>query len=509
MKGTRILGIIAILAIVGFLFTACDNTNNGDNTPTLESITVNYEQGGTVYPSTPFNDLKEDLTVTANYSDGSNSTVTNYSLSGELTAGTSEITVTYQEKTAKFNVIVTAAGVTLTGITAEFNQSGIVYPSAPLDDLKHDLTVTGIYSDDTEHEVHGYTLEGILEAGECEITVIYEGKTATFNVNVTDPAVVLLNITAVYEQGDKTIYTSTPLNDLKQDLTVMAHFSDEGENYNPTGYELSGTLVVGTSIITVTYSGKTATFEVSVSIEYVTITWHFNGGAAGSGALHPTQIEKGGTLAAPILPTKNNCNFNGWYSDSALMQSYTFGTVNSNLNLYAKWQQITLQFYWGNFIPSTIVQATDLAASPVFNIDELVANVNNARKRVSLTSGAPVPTHTNAIIHQGDDADNSKWDVYNNAGVLQQTGTTKSMTDVRWEEIKSSEEIDGDKSNVTISGIGYLYLVSPKKLKEINNAGVNAISNFNEISIKIDDMDYFLYYFLAASGGTLELGLGY
>jgi len=153
--------IIGILAL-GACFS-CD-TDNGDNTPTQESITANYEQGGTVYPSTPLDDLKDDLIVTANYSDGSNSTVTSYTLNGALTAGVSEITVSYQGKTAKFNVNVTAAGATLSHITAEYNQSEIVYPSTPLDELKDDLIVTAHFSDSTSYNPTGYTLSGTLTA---------------------------------------------------------------------------------------------------------------------------------------------------------------------------------------------------------------------------------------------------------------------------------------------------------------------------------------------------------
>jgi len=74
-----------------------------------------------------------------------------------LTAKTSEITVSYQGKTAKFNVNVTAAGATLSHITAEYNQSEIVYPSTPLDDLKDYLIVTAHLSDSTSYNPNGFT----------------------------------------------------------------------------------------------------------------------------------------------------------------------------------------------------------------------------------------------------------------------------------------------------------------------------------------------------------------
>ena len=75
---------------------------------TLSSITCVYTQSGTVYESDSLDSLKTDLVVTAHYSDQSTTTVTNYTLSGTLTEGTSTITVSYSGKTTTFNVAVTA-----------------------------------------------------------------------------------------------------------------------------------------------------------------------------------------------------------------------------------------------------------------------------------------------------------------------------------------------------------------------------------------------------------------
>lgn len=78
-------------------------------TPTLSSITAVFTQGSAViYTTDSLDTLKQYLVVTANYSDGSSETVTNYTLSGTLTAGTSTITVTYGNKTDIFSVTVHA-----------------------------------------------------------------------------------------------------------------------------------------------------------------------------------------------------------------------------------------------------------------------------------------------------------------------------------------------------------------------------------------------------------------
>ncbi|MDR0502455.1 MAG: bacterial Ig-like domain-containing protein [Treponema sp.] len=479
----------------------------------LSNITAVYTQSGDVHPSTPLNNLKDDLTVTSHYNDGTNQTVTSYTLSGTLTVGERTITVTYNDKTTTFNVNVTAEGVTLLNITAVYTQGGkTIYPSTPLDELKDDLTVTAHLSDSTSYNPATYTLSGTLTVGSSTITASYSGQTTTFNVNVT--AVELSNITAVYNQGGKTIYPSTPLDDLKQDLIVTAHNND-GSSNPVTSYTLSGTLTVGTSAITVTYSGLTTTFNVTVTaavVEYVTITWHLRGGGWPDGFTPVTQVVKGGTLAFEyepdtyFEPVKNNCEFAWhWYTDRELTQEFWGEAtdwppkviINNDLTLYAEWKQITPQFYWGNYIPSTIVQATDLAGSPVFNIDELVATVENARKRVSLTTGAPVPTHTNAIIHQGDDGDNSKWDVYNNAGVLQQVGTTKSMTDIRWQEFKGWENaVKADKAINYTDVLGYPYFVSPKEFGEVrifNAISADVTNTFTRNERTIDGIEYIVY----------------
>ena len=82
---------------------------NTDVQKELSSIAAVYTQGDTVvYPNSSLDDLKQGLVVTATYSDSTSNTVTGYTLSGELTEGTSTITVNYQGKTTTFNVIVSA-----------------------------------------------------------------------------------------------------------------------------------------------------------------------------------------------------------------------------------------------------------------------------------------------------------------------------------------------------------------------------------------------------------------
>ena len=89
------------------------------------------------------------------------------------------------------------------------------------------------------------------------------------------PPTNLSYITAVYTQSG-TVYNADSLDSLKSDLVVTAHYSDSTSRVI-TSYALSGTLTVGTSTITVSYSGKTATFNVTVT-NYWTYEWDYTQG---------------------------------------------------------------------------------------------------------------------------------------------------------------------------------------------------------------------------------------
>lgn len=75
----------------------------------LSRITAVYTQSGTVWSTDTLDSLKANLVVTAYYSDSTSEVVSNYTLSGTLTAGTRTITASYGGKTATFTVVVTQA----------------------------------------------------------------------------------------------------------------------------------------------------------------------------------------------------------------------------------------------------------------------------------------------------------------------------------------------------------------------------------------------------------------
>jgi len=256
---------------VTFPYTVYEDTTlyagwtNSASVPSLSGITAEYKGTETIYPTTPRDSLKNDLTVTAHFTDGTQTqvNVSDYTITGELTVGTSTITVTYDEYTVTFNVTVTA--VTLSSISAIYTQGTTIYPTTPRNSLKNNLLVTAHFTDETQTQLDAadYTLTGGLDVGTSTITVNYSEHTTSFNVTVT--AVTLSSISVIYTQGTTIIYPTTPLDSLKNDLTVTAHFTDGVQTQmNAADYTLTGELTVGTSAITVTRGGHTATFDVTV-----------------------------------------------------------------------------------------------------------------------------------------------------------------------------------------------------------------------------------------------------
>lgn len=232
----------------------------------LSSISAVFEQGqAVIYDDDTLDDLKQYLTVTGTYDDGSTAIITTYTLSGTLNPGTSSIQVIYEGKQTSFNVTVTHRPGVLT-ITNVLNSCTTNNSAVSL--MEGDPYTATITAD--SH----YTLTGAsvsITMGGVDITasaynngsISIAEVTGSLVITITAVAVTLVSISAVYTQGG-TVYDTDSLDSLKTDLVVTATYSDSSTE-TVTTYTLSGTLTVGTSTITVTYSGKTTTFNVTVT----------------------------------------------------------------------------------------------------------------------------------------------------------------------------------------------------------------------------------------------------
>ena len=165
----------------------------------------------------------------------SNTAVATVSSTGLVTAvGNGTATITATSGTVSASCAVTVTGLaTLTGITATYTQSGTVYDTASLNDLKSDLVVTASYDDSSTAVITGYTLSGTLAEGTSTITASYGGFTDTFSVTVTTaPLYMLTNGTHTYTATNGDGYITISDHDhVKMDRVSQAS-SGTGRGYN-------------------------------------------------------------------------------------------------------------------------------------------------------------------------------------------------------------------------------------------------------------------------------------
>lgn len=229
-------------------------------TMSINTLQVIYSGGNKEYGKVTIEDLKPYLAVTVYYSDGTKKeNITDYEITGELKKGQNSLTVSYGGKTANFTVYLETKIYTIriiptpsdakvmidgsniysknveggTTVTYEVSKDGyrtktgeitvtkneeitvtlsvdkvisavranwsgpqIPYGST-LDDLRQYLEVKAEYPDGSSEIVTDYELSGELKKNSNnQITVTYEGKTATFYVWVQS-VICTVNITAI------------------------------------------------------------------------------------------------------------------------------------------------------------------------------------------------------------------------------------------------------------------------------------------------------------------------
>ena len=150
-----------------------------------------------------------------------------------------------------------------------------------------------------------------------EITAEQNNKEQSYDYSVGEGKT-LSSISATFNQGSNTVYTTDSLNTLKQYLTVKATY-DDSTTATVTSYTLSGTLTEGTSTVTVTYSGKTTTFNVTVTA------------ASGGNITDYSELFKQGKIDNGSYAWASERLVTIDYIDSA----YTSATINSGFLLMA------------------------------------------------------------------------------------------------------------------------------------------------------------------------------
>ena len=106
------------------------------------------------------------------------------------------------------------------------------------------------------------------------------------------------------------------------------------------------------------------------SVTTYTVTFNSNGGSE-----VPSQnVVAGEQAVEPAAPTREGYSFAGWYSDSALTESFNFGTaITGSITLYARWEAqstptnsftVTFASNGGTAVPSQTVEAGGTVVRP-------------------------------------------------------------------------------------------------------------------------------------------------
>ena len=266
IRKTFIVGVAALLGAVSL--SACDlPTSDAPSSFTDASSQVNekllvdiaatnnkasYEVGEAL-----------DITVKAHYSDGSYEEVTDYQVSGFYSenSGVQSVTINYKGKITIINVFVNPKPVVLENITVIDNKANSGYE---IDD-ELDIKVTANYSDGTTVELTDYTITTFdnQNAGQQDLVVTYQDKTANITVTVNPKPIVLTGITVTDNQAANGYEIGDEL-----DIIVTANYSDghteelEDGTYAVTGYN---NYTSGEQTLVVTYNGQVYELDVTVN----------------------------------------------------------------------------------------------------------------------------------------------------------------------------------------------------------------------------------------------------
>lgn len=233
-------------------------TVNGVIAVALESVKAEYPVNAhNIYASYSLDQLKEELTVTAVFNDGSKQVLKHYELINNLgNEDKPELTVKYEGKVFSFTPENFVSDITLMGISAIFEPKEIIYESAAIDSLKPFLKIKLTYDDGSTEikassELTGLAIVGDIKAGDDNVlTVTYNSKAATFQVKDVK-AKKLTSIKVNFTRPTDGITDKTSLDSLKTSdyLAVKAVYNtgEEVEVHDFNTLTLIGKLTAGAS----------------------------------------------------------------------------------------------------------------------------------------------------------------------------------------------------------------------------------------------------------------------
>ena len=237
---------------------------------TLEKIEITTLPSKTQYLEGKDKLQKDGGVITLYYNNGKTATVSlnDADVTGfnNRVVGTQTLTVHYMEKTAQFEVKIIAKSVSRISVASV---PDVVTYLEGKDELSADGgKITVYYNNDTEDEI--FMDASMLSGFDCDtvgiqtITVTYGGKTAVFEVEViakTLEKIEMLSAPAkkTYREKKDTLNLNGARINLIYNNGAVVPFAITDEMVS--GFDNS---VIGKQTITVTYMGKTTTFEIEI-----------------------------------------------------------------------------------------------------------------------------------------------------------------------------------------------------------------------------------------------------
>ncbi len=308
-----------------------DPSNDDDNKQaTLDGIEVTpptkteYVQGQTV--------SLDGLVVTANYSDDTSKTVASgeYTLSPSTidtsTVGTKTVTVTYEGKTATFNITVIAKKVeslevsgnlvkTTYNLGESFDPNGLIFTATYNDVSTQPVDVSNITFSPAVFNTAGTAVA---------VTATFEGKSTTAaTVTVNDIQSYLVKFD---DNKGKLGAGNFIVKDMPQNVNIVEGETVPAPSKNPElkGYDFSGWYTDRDCMTSFAFgsSGNQVNSPVTLYAKWTAnnvyaITYDLNDGALVSGQTNPSQFTVTDNKFQKITlnnPEKQHYNFSGWFT---------------------------------------------------------------------------------------------------------------------------------------------------------------------------------------------------
>lgn len=330
----------------------------------VSSITAVFTQGSaTIYDTDSLDTLKQYLVVTANYSDGTTATVTDCTLSGTLTEGTSTITVNYGGKNTTFTVMVSEYEVPNT--TAIIAEEGKVWSKTTGSTTnKAGFGITNWYS-------YEFTQEALEACQYWDATNEYMSTNGWAGIKVQTPD--YLTYAAGYSWPSSANYKHT----LGTDGTGI-------EAFTIARNALVSIQFSRYSKISVTANGFSASIPL-LDIDYCFAYWY----KPAAGTIFPTGVTNGDIIFAgkhtPYYGLNNIAEAPALSSITATFaQGSTIVTTSTNLSALKPMLEITAEYDNGKELPTNLGMVT-LSGELTVGTSIITATYNNKTTTFNVT----------------------------------------------------------------------------------------------------------------------------